>query len=183
MAWTEIAGFVTGAVCVWLVVIRSIWNFPVGIANNVFFIWLFANAGLYADAALQFAYISLAFVGWYSWIKGGAKHTGVVISEPTVIQLIACIAGVGVITRPDFGARERPSATGHGLPDRQFRRAARSIQSGRPPMLRKPGLPSPKRGVRPAEARAVLEPVVAKFGPNAPGADLERAGSMLSRLV
>ena len=44
MNWTEIAGFVTGAVCVWLVVIRNIWNFPVGIANYAFFFVLFAQS-------------------------------------------------------------------------------------------------------------------------------------------
>ena len=45
MHWTELAGFATGALCVWLVVRRNIWTFPVGIANNVFFIILFLQVG------------------------------------------------------------------------------------------------------------------------------------------
>lgn len=72
MTWTEVAGFATGALCVWLVVRRSIWNFPVGIANNIFFIVLFTQAGLYADAGLQLVYIGLGLLGWYWWIRGGA---------------------------------------------------------------------------------------------------------------
>ena len=31
--WIELAGFVTGAACVWLLVIRNIWTFPVGMVN------------------------------------------------------------------------------------------------------------------------------------------------------
>jgi len=112
MTWTEIAGFVTGAVCVWLVVIRNIWNFPVGIANNLFFIWLFVNAGLYADAALQLVYIALGLLGWYWWIKGGAQHTGVVIAEPTMAQLLVCVVSVGVITAAiQFGLHRWTNST------------------------------------------------------------------------
>ncbi len=70
MTWTEIAGFVTGALCVWLVVKRNIWNFPVGIANYAFFFILFIGAGLYADAGLQVVYTGLALYGWYSWLRG-----------------------------------------------------------------------------------------------------------------
>ncbi len=71
MDWTEVAGFVTGAACVALVVRRSVWNFPVGIANNVLFLVLFTGAGLYGDAALQVLYIALAVLGWWAWLRGG----------------------------------------------------------------------------------------------------------------
>jgi nicotinamide mononucleotide transporter len=68
----EIFGFVTGAACVLLVVRESIWNFPVGIANNVFFILLFLSARLYADMALQVVYLVLAGLGWWRWARGGS---------------------------------------------------------------------------------------------------------------
>ena len=48
MSWIEVLGFLTGALCVWLVVRRNIWNFPVGMANNVFFLILFWRSGLFA---------------------------------------------------------------------------------------------------------------------------------------
>jgi hypothetical protein len=57
MSVTEILGFVTGALCVVLVVRRSIWNWPAGLANNGFYLVLFAEAGLYADAGLQIVYL------------------------------------------------------------------------------------------------------------------------------
>ncbi|MEU9037931.1 nicotinamide riboside transporter PnuC [Streptomyces sp. NPDC048352] len=74
-SWTEILGFATGAVCVWLVARQHIANWPVGIANNLFFIVLFAQAGLYADAGLQIVFIALAAYGWWSWTHGGGPGT------------------------------------------------------------------------------------------------------------
>jgi nicotinamide mononucleotide transporter len=68
---TEVFGFVTGAACVLLVIDENIWNFPVGIANNVFFIVLFLRHRLYGDMALQFAYVALGLAGWWQWARGG----------------------------------------------------------------------------------------------------------------
>ena len=72
---TEALGFVTGALCVYLVVRENVWNFPVGIANSAFFLVLFAGARLYGDAALQVVYIALGFQGWYLWLRGGENRT------------------------------------------------------------------------------------------------------------
>ncbi|HEX7316110.1 MAG TPA: nicotinamide riboside transporter PnuC [Pyrinomonadaceae bacterium] len=72
---TEALGFVTGALCVYLVVKENVWNFPVGIANSAFFLVLFAGARLYGDAALQIIYIALGFQGWYLWLRGGENRT------------------------------------------------------------------------------------------------------------
>ena len=72
---TEALGFVTGALCVYLVVLENVWNFPVGIANSAFFLVLFAGARLYGDAALQIIYIALGFQGWYLWLRGGENRT------------------------------------------------------------------------------------------------------------
>ncbi|OKK14632.1 nicotinamide mononucleotide transporter [Streptomyces sp. CB00455] len=75
LSWTEALGFATGAVCVWLVARQHVANWPIGIANNVFFIALFAQAGLYADAGLQIVFIALAAYGWWSWTHGGGPGT------------------------------------------------------------------------------------------------------------
>jgi hypothetical protein len=48
---TETLGFVTGAAAVWLLVRESIWNWPAGIANAVFYLVLFAQARFFADSA------------------------------------------------------------------------------------------------------------------------------------
>lgn len=75
VSWAELLGFITGAVGVWLTVRAHIWNFPIGIANNVFFLVLFWTARLYADAALQLVYLVLGFMGWWQWLHGGESRT------------------------------------------------------------------------------------------------------------
>ncbi|NKU56349.1 nicotinamide riboside transporter PnuC [Rhodococcus hoagii] len=74
-SWAEVLGFVTGAWCVWLVGRQSVWNWPIGIANNLVWILLFATAGLFADSALQIVYIALAVWGWRNWVQGSAGDT------------------------------------------------------------------------------------------------------------
>ncbi|MEV8569048.1 nicotinamide riboside transporter PnuC [Streptomyces sp. NPDC051322] len=71
VSWTEVLGFGSGALCVRLVARQHIANWPIGIANNAFFILLFLQAGLYADAGLQFVFIALAAYGWWTWTHGG----------------------------------------------------------------------------------------------------------------
>ncbi|MEJ8634090.1 nicotinamide riboside transporter PnuC [Streptomyces sp. MS2.AVA.5] len=71
VSWTEVLGFGSGALCVWLVARQHLANWPIGIANNLFFILLFVQAGLYADAGLQIVFITLAVYGWWTWTHGG----------------------------------------------------------------------------------------------------------------
>lgn len=97
MGLTEVFGFITGAVCVWLVVKQNIWNWPIGIANNIFFIILFWNANLYADMGLQIVYIVLAGLGWYWWLKGGKEKTELPVSNVTPVE-IAALAVIGAIS-------------------------------------------------------------------------------------
>jgi nicotinamide mononucleotide transporter len=73
--WQELAGFLSGALCVWLLIRQNIWNWPIGIANNVCYVIVFYKSGLYADSGLQFIYMAIAFYGWWNWLYGGAAHT------------------------------------------------------------------------------------------------------------
>ena len=68
---TEVLGFITGALCVLLAVREHMWNWPVGIANNLFFFVLFWRSKLYADASLQIFYVLIAVYGWWLWLYGG----------------------------------------------------------------------------------------------------------------
>ena len=95
VTWAELLGFVTGAVGVWLTVRFNIWNFPVGIANNVFFLVLFWAARLYADASLQVVYLVLGVVGWWEWLHGGERRTKRVMGHAGVRMLI--VLGVLVV--------------------------------------------------------------------------------------
>ncbi|MFD8416748.1 nicotinamide riboside transporter PnuC [Streptomyces sp. NPDC059650] len=98
VSWTEVLGFATGALCVWLVARQHVANWPVGIANNVFFIVLFAQSGLYADAGLQIVFIALAAYGWWSWTHGGGPGTaGVLPVRRTTRTEWAALAAAGAV--------------------------------------------------------------------------------------
>ena len=114
---TETLGFVTGAACVYLVVQQNIWNFPLGLANNLFFLVLFSKSRLFGDAALQVVYIALGVQGWYQWLHGGTNRTSLKITRVSVrLFLIVCALvplatwGLVLVLRAISGAAPVPDA-------------------------------------------------------------------------
>jgi nicotinamide mononucleotide transporter len=97
MSWVEWAGFLTGALCVLLVVKEHAGNFPVGIANCVFFAVLFVDAGLYADAGLQVVFLVMGGRGWWLWLRGGEQRSRLEIRPlpPDVAVRVAVGVAVG----------------------------------------------------------------------------------------
>lgn len=93
--FVEVAGFLSGALCVWLLVRQNIWNWPVGIVNATMYIVLFYQARLYADMALQVMYILLGLLGWYWWLHGGANHGELKVQRITR-QHALLLATIGV---------------------------------------------------------------------------------------
>lgn len=92
----EILGFVSGALCVWLVARQNVWNWPIGIANNIMFLILFWAAGIYADAGLQIVYMALALYGWWAWLRGGVDHGTLTVTRTTRDQWLV-LGAVGVV--------------------------------------------------------------------------------------
>ncbi len=101
-ALTEVFGFITGGLCVWLVVKQNIWNWPVGIANNIFFIILFFQSRLFADMGLQFIYIILSVIGWHFWLKGGKDRTELTVTRAPVKLMFGLmfllVVSTGILT-------------------------------------------------------------------------------------
>lgn len=96
MGMTEVLGFITGALCVWLTVKENIWNWPIGIANSAFFLILFLQSRLFADSALQAVYIVLGFLGWYWWLHGGQNKTALPITRTSWrLWLILAVIAIG----------------------------------------------------------------------------------------
>jgi nicotinamide mononucleotide transporter len=84
---TETLGFVTGAACVYLVVREDVLNFPVGIANDIFFLVLFFRARLFGDSGLLLVYVALGLHGWYLWLYGGYDRTTLRITRASQTTL------------------------------------------------------------------------------------------------
>lgn len=98
LGMTEVMGFVTGGICVWLVVKEHLWNWPIGIANNIVFFVLFFHSRLYADMTLQVVYLGLGVYGWWNWIFGGANRTHLTITNTTTAEWIALLIAIPVST-------------------------------------------------------------------------------------
>ena len=92
---TEVLGFITGAVAVWLTVKENVWNWPVGIANSAFYVVVFFHARLYADSSLNILYVVLGFLGWYWWLKGGEHRSVLHVSRASKTST-GVLAGIGV---------------------------------------------------------------------------------------
>ncbi len=92
--WTEVLGFTTGAVCVVLAVLRNVWTYPIGLANNLVFIGLFAVNGLYATAGLQVVFAVLAVHGWLRWTRGVEQDSDYIGSTPRRAVLPLVLAGL-----------------------------------------------------------------------------------------
>lgn len=103
LAMTEVLGFVTGGVCVWLVVRENVWNWPVGLANNVLFFLLFLRGRLFADMGLQAVYFALGVYGWWHWLHGGERRTALRIGRATRSEWIVLALAVPLAT---WGLRE-----------------------------------------------------------------------------
>ena len=99
--WTEIFGFVTGALCVWLAARRNILNYPIGIASNVVFFVIFVGSALYADAGLQVVYTVLGITGWLAWNRSRAVDdrtaTGSTPRRVILPLVLVGLAGTGVL--------------------------------------------------------------------------------------
>jgi nicotinamide mononucleotide transporter len=94
----ETIGFITGAICVWLTVRQSAWNFPFGMINVAAFSVVFAQSKLYADAGLQGVYFVLSVIGWYLWMYGGEDHSKLKAARASTFELSAVIATAAVLT-------------------------------------------------------------------------------------
>lgn len=100
VSWAELFGFLTGGLCVALTVRRSIGNFPVGIANNAFFLVLFASAQLWAASGLQVLYIGLSIAGWWQWLHGTVDRNPMPVRRSGRRALTVCALFVVIGTVP-----------------------------------------------------------------------------------
>jgi nicotinamide mononucleotide transporter len=98
-----VLGFVSGGVCVWLTVREHVWNWPIGIANNVVFLVLFWRSRLFADAGLQVVYLLLGVFGWMNWVRGGVGRTELRITRTSVRPWMVIAIAVPLAT---YGLRE-----------------------------------------------------------------------------
>lgn len=98
--WPQVLGFVTGAVCVLLAGLRNVWNYPIGIANNVVLFAVFIGAGIYASAGLQIVYLLMGVHGWWRWTRREEQSPTYIARTPARAWpwlALAAVAGTAVL--------------------------------------------------------------------------------------
>jgi nicotinamide mononucleotide transporter len=95
---TEAWGFVTGGLCVWLVVREHMGNWPIGLANNVLFFVLFLHQRLYADMGLQVVYFGLGVYGWVNWLFGGENRSVLKVTRTPRVEWLVLLTMLPLCT-------------------------------------------------------------------------------------
>ncbi|MFQ3363820.1 MAG: nicotinamide mononucleotide transporter [Candidatus Azotimanducaceae bacterium] len=80
--WLELAGVISGLVCVWLLIKENVLTFPVGLIYALITVIVVARANLFADVLLNLYYVLMNAYGWYYWVYGGAQQRQQGILKP-----------------------------------------------------------------------------------------------------
>ena len=85
--WMEVLGFISGLLCVWLLIKENIWTFPIGLLYALITVVVVYNERLFADVILNFYYVVMNAFGWYFWLFGGQGRRSQDALEVGVIPL------------------------------------------------------------------------------------------------
>ncbi|RYG37107.1 nicotinamide riboside transporter PnuC [bacterium] len=94
--WVELTGNGLNFLCIFLIRANNPWNWPVGIANCLFYIAIFWPLKLYADSFLMAVYICLSVYGLWFWLRGGTGGTESSITRLRKSESVGWI-GLGIL--------------------------------------------------------------------------------------
>lgn len=94
MGGIEIAAALLGVINVVLVVRRSTWNYPFGIAMVSLYFFVFYGAKLYSDALLQIFFLLIQAYGWWAWAHADHVDRGVAVGWMRWKDRILWVAGI-----------------------------------------------------------------------------------------
>ncbi|MCC5861844.1 MAG: nicotinamide mononucleotide transporter [Gammaproteobacteria bacterium] len=72
----EVAGVVLAIAYLLLAVRQSLWCWYAALGSTLIYLFVFADARLYMESALQLFYMAMAVYGWVQWRHGGPRGTG-----------------------------------------------------------------------------------------------------------
>ncbi len=96
VSWAELIGAVLGVAMVVCNIRQIHWGWPLAFASSILYVFVFANAKLYAEAALQIFFAITAIWGWWQWLHGSSTSGQVLqpqaLPAGITIKLIALCA-------------------------------------------------------------------------------------------
>ncbi len=96
----EVLAASLGVINIVLIVRRSVWNYPFGIAMVSISAWLFVQpeVRLYSDALLQVFFFVVQLYGWWSWSQAQAAVGEIQVKRLAPASWAACLAAITVAT-------------------------------------------------------------------------------------
>jgi nicotinamide mononucleotide transporter len=96
----EVLAASLGIINIVLIVRRSVWNYPFGIAMVSISAWLFVQpeVRLYSDALLQVFFFVVQLYGWWSWSRAQAVAGEIRVERLAPTAFAACRAAITVAT-------------------------------------------------------------------------------------
>jgi nicotinamide mononucleotide transporter len=95
MSPVELVAALITVASIWLATRENVWYYPTGLASVLLYAWVFFEARLYAETALQFVWLVLMLYGWYEWLHGGANKSELPVTRtPRRAWLAVAIGGL-----------------------------------------------------------------------------------------
>ncbi len=88
----EIIASLSGFICVYLIIKRSLWCWPVGLLQVTLYLFVFYDAKLYSDVILQGIYIVMQIYGWWYWSQGRKQDHDVIVIAGSVTGILLWVA-------------------------------------------------------------------------------------------
>ena len=103
----EIVAVAFGFANVFLLVRRSIWNYPFGLIMVSLYAYIFFDAKLYSDMLLQPFFFVIQLLGWWWWLNKRNDQGRVIVERMTryEIPVYAGIAAIGIFSVGTLMAR------------------------------------------------------------------------------
>ena len=96
----EVLAVLLGLINISLIVRRSVWNYPFGLAMVAIYAWIFAqpDVRLYSDVALQVFFFTVQLYGWWNWSRSESESGEVEVLLLPGTARIGWIAAIAVAT-------------------------------------------------------------------------------------
>ncbi|MDG9666547.1 nicotinamide riboside transporter PnuC [Hahella sp. CR1] len=92
----EIIASLAGFICVFLIIRRNIWCWPIGLVQVALYMIVFYDAKLYSDFILHGIYVVMQFYGWWYWLQGRGQDDDLVVL-PTALPMTLLWVAVAIL--------------------------------------------------------------------------------------
>lgn len=112
----ELAAVALGLANIALLIRRSLWNYPFGLAMVTLYAVIFFEATLYADAGLQIFFFAIQVYGWINWARARESDGRVIVKRAG--GAISLYGGAALAASAALGlALDRFTDATHPYPD------------------------------------------------------------------